>query len=129
LEPPLTEGERRVYREKLDAMLAVSGEDLPVAITWAGLKGDAAPRLDSAGRPILKVEKEGQVLQVGLCRGNALRSDSPQLAQQLLRARIEEELKGGHPPRASLRQVETDWRLLQETSSQVPPEVAGEIPQ
>jgi hypothetical protein len=129
LEPPLTEAERRAYREKLDAALAIAGDEPSIGMKWAVLKGDAAPALDSAGRPSLKVEKEGQILQVGLCRGNALRSDSPRVAQQLLRLRLGEELKGGRPPRASLRQVENDWRLLQESSSQVPAEVAGEIPQ
>jgi hypothetical protein len=129
LEPPLTEAERRAYREKLDAALAIAGDEPSIGMKWAVLKGDAAPALDSAGRPSLKVEKEGQILQVGLCRGNALRSDSPRVAQQLLGLRLGEELKGGRPPRASLRQVENDWRLLQESSSQVPAEVAGEIPQ
>ena len=129
LEPPLSEADRRAYREKLDAMGAVSGDELSAAGKWAGLKGEVTPRLDNAGRPILKVEKDGEVLQVGLCQGNALHSDSPQLAQQLLRSRIEEELKGGKPPRASLRQVKNDWMLLQQSASQVPAEVAGEIPQ
>lgn len=128
LEPPLSEAERHAYKEKLDAMVAVSGEDSS-SLKWAGVKGEAAPRLDAAGRAVLKVEKEGQEIQVGLCQGNALHSDSPQLAGQLLRLRVEEELKGGRPARASLRQVEADWRLLQETAAQVPSEVAGEIPQ
>jgi hypothetical protein len=129
LELPLSEAERRAYREKLDAMVADSGDELSPAMKWAGLKDDAAPTLDRAGRPALKVQREDQVIQVGLCRENALHSDSPQLAEQLLRLRVEEELKGGRPPRASLRQVEADWRLLQETSSQVPAEVAGGISQ
>ena len=128
LEPPLSEAERHAYKEKLDALVAVSGEDT-ASLKWAGVKGEAAPRLDASGRAVLKVEKEGQEIQVGLCQGNALHSDSPQLAEQLLRLRVEEELKGGRPARASLRQVEADWRLLQATSAQVPAEVAGEIQQ
>jgi len=129
LEPPLSEAERRSYKEKLDAMAAVSGDEPSPSLKWAGVKGDAAPRLDAAGRAVLKVEKEGQVIQVGLCRGNALHSNFPQLAEQLLRLRVEEELKGGRPARASLRQVKADWGLLQETAAQVPAEVAGEIQQ
>lgn len=127
LEPPLSDAERRAYREKLDAMVAVAGDEPSPAMKWAGLKGEAAPRLDSAGRPVLEVEREGQVIQVGLCQGNALHSGSPELAQQLLSLRVGEELKSGRPARASLRQVETDWRLLQETTAQVPAELAGEI--
>jgi hypothetical protein len=129
LEPPLTEADRRAYREKLDAALAVAGDEPSTPLKWSGVKGDAAPQMDSAGRPVLSVEKEGRQLQVGLCRGNALHSDSPQLAAQLLRLRVEEELKGGRPARASLRQVEADWRLLEETTAEEPAEVAGEIPQ
>jgi hypothetical protein len=129
LEPPLSEAERRLYREKLDGMLAVSEDERASALKPADLKNDAEPALDSAGRPVLNVEREGQIVQVGLCQGNALDSDSPQLAQKLLRRRVEEELKGGRPARASLRQLEADWTLLQQTTAQVPAEVAGEIQQ
>jgi len=129
LEPPLSEAERRLYRQKLDGMLAVSEDERASALKPADLKNDAEPTLDSAGRPVLNVEREGQIVQVGLCQGNALDSDFPQLAQKLLRWRVEEELKGGRPARASLRQMEADWTLLQQTTAQVPAEVAGEIQQ
>ena len=129
LEPPLSEAERRLYRQKLDGMLAVSEDERASALKPADLKNDAEPTLDSAGRPVLNVEREGQIVQVGLCQGNALDSDFPQLAQKLLRWRVEEELKGGRPARASQRQMEADWTLLQQTTAQVPAEVAGEIQQ
>ena len=111
LELPLSSGQRRSFEISLAALRRES-----VAVTlpeWRKLQSVADPQLDASGEPFLKAQIDGETIQVGLSRGNALRLDTPpELVQGLLVTRLEGELKS-RKPRASGPQVESDWRLLQ----------------
>jgi hypothetical protein len=74
----------------------------------------AEPKIDAAGQPFLQTRVDGQPVQLGLCRDNMLRlSAPPELVEDLVLARLQQELKPGNPPRTSVLQVNTDWELLQ----------------
>jgi hypothetical protein len=112
LERPLTNVERRSYERSLSDMRRASTEaELP---EWEKLQATAEPQIDASGHPFLKTEMDGHTVLLGLSRGNALRlSAPPELTQQLVLTRLEHELKSGKPARASRRQIESDWKLLQ----------------
>ena len=111
LELPLSNAERRAFEMSLAALRRDSSEtDLP---EWRKLQAVADPQLDASGQPFLKAQMDGQTVQVGLSRSNALRFDTPpEFVQGLLVTRLETELKS-RKPRTSQPQVESDWRLLQ----------------
>ncbi|HEY1463671.1 MAG TPA: hypothetical protein VGF44_09660 [Terriglobales bacterium] len=128
LEAPISPEARHVYQERLDALrlkyLDVSEDSFR---KWPAVDAQAIPQMDETGHAILEMEKDGRTVQIGLCRNNALHSTSPQLSQQLLIYRLDEELKSGRPARASLQQVENDFRILEKTTEKIPTEFAGDI--
>lgn len=128
LEGPITPEARRVYQERLDALrlkyLDVSEESFR---KWPEIGAQALPQMDETGHAILEMEKDGHTVQVGLSRNNVLHTTSPTLSQQLLIYRLDEELKSGRPARASLQQVESDFRMLEKTTEKIPTEFAGDI--
>ena len=80
---------------------------------WRKLQAVADPQLDPSGQPFLKAQMDGQTVQVGLSRSNALRFDTPpEFVQGLLVTRLESELRS-RKPGTSQPQVERDWRMLQ----------------
>jgi hypothetical protein len=112
-DPPLTKEQRRSYLESASSLKrdirqeSVSG--------WKKFQASAAPQFDSEGRPFLQADWNGNAVQVGLSRENVLRLASPpELVQDMLLTRIEQELKA-KPARVSKRQVEADWRLLEQS--------------
>jgi hypothetical protein len=115
LEPPLTSAQRRIYESALSTAQRESLEaELP---DWRKLQASAEPQLDASGQPFLKAQVEGKTVLVGVSRGDALRlSAPPEFTQQLLLTRLNSELKPGKPARASQKQVESDWKLLQEAT-------------
>ncbi|HVI04552.1 MAG TPA: hypothetical protein VM711_00460 [Sphingomicrobium sp.] len=116
LEPPLTSSERRHYQKSLAAAKreTLAGERLP---SWRKLEARAQPVVDPAGAPFLEMEQDGQKLRVGVCRDNALRVPAPpELVEDLMVSRLEQELKPGKPAKASRRQVAGDWRLLEQAA-------------
>lgn len=126
IEPPLSTEERRAYQEKLDDLLASSSR-VETSPKWETFEDDAIPHLDSSGCPVLETATNGDMVRVGLCRDGALRSASPELVEQLISLRLNTELKGGKPARASQQQIENDMRLLQQVVASQPSELAGEI--
>ena len=118
LEKPLTPAQRRSYESLLEAaQRRDSGlADLP---RWSKLESAARPRVDLDGQPFLEIPLEGHAVPVGICRGNALRgSSAPELVQDLVLARLSEELKPNKPIRASATQVKNDWELLEDAREQ-----------
>lgn len=111
LELPLSDVERRSFETSLAALRRQSLEaNVP---EWRKLQAVADPQLDPSGQPFLKAQMDGQTVQIGLSRSNALRFDTPpEVVQGLLVTRLESELKS-RKPRTSQPQVESDWRLLQ----------------
>jgi hypothetical protein len=116
LEAPLSAEERRIYKSLLDDVKHTTAEEEAAANTlkWQKVRATAEPSLDENGHPILRLKEADSTVELGLCRENLLRESPPQLVQELLITRLEEELGAG-APRASQSDVENDWKLLQKS--------------
>lgn len=113
LQMPLNSSERRSYKKLVSTTQKASEEDEALP-SWRKLEASAQPELDASGQPFLKLQLEGRTVQVGLCRANALRlSAPPELVQNLVLARLQQELKSGKPARTSAVQVKNDWKLFE----------------
>ena len=113
LEMPLNKMERRSYEGLVLGAKRANDEsgELP---SWRRVEGDAEPELDAAGQPFLRLQIDGRTTQLGLCRGNMLRlSAPPEFIEDLVLARLQDELKAGNPARTSVPQVKRDWNLLE----------------
>ena len=112
LQRPLTSAQRKQYEKSLLAIKKeiVHSEPLP---NWRKFEARTQPRLDENGQPMLELSADDQTAQIGICRDNAMRMVAPpELVQDLMFARLEQELKPSKPPRASKQQIESDWNLL-----------------
>jgi len=66
-----------------------------------------------------------EAVSLGVAQANVLKAESSgRLVQQLLEARLHEELRKGNPPRVSESGVERDWKLLQKALNASDDEVA-----
>jgi hypothetical protein len=124
LELPLSSDQRHAYERALSAAQREGSEaELP---DWRKLQASAEPQLDASGQPFLKTQVQGKTVLVGVSRGDALRlSAPPEFAQQLLLTRLNSELKSGKPARASQKQVENDWKLLEQATEASQAELAA----
>ena len=115
LETPLTAAQRAWYEKSLSAMKHENIEtELP---NWQKFAAQTEPQLDATGRPFLLARAEETTTQIGICRDNALRMSAPaQLVEGLLFARLDQELKSKKPAHASERQIESDFKLLQQVT-------------
>jgi hypothetical protein len=117
LEPPLGAEDRRAYQSELNHLVADPPAEMSGARSekWRHLLRSAAPDLDAEGRPVLLVPVGEDVVSVGVSGSNILASDAPEaFTQELLVARLRDELKRGKPPKASESDVTRDWNLLQQ---------------
>ncbi len=117
LQPPLASDQRKAIERQLD--LLANGAN-PDAKTWRNekmwrrLQADAEPQLDQSGAPVLEVRLGEDVIDVGVSRENVLStSGSPLLSQQLLQARLREELRRGSASKTAESDVMNDLKLLQ----------------
>jgi len=116
LEPPLTSAQRGWYEKSLKAIRKESLESGPLA-DWRRFAPHTRPQLDAKGSPFLEVSASGETTRIGVSRTNTLRMLArPELVEDLLFARIDEELKPHHPAHASERQVDRDWKLLEQAA-------------
>jgi hypothetical protein len=118
LEPPLGPEDRRAFQIELNHLVAADSETSSAHIekTWGRLMGSAVPGFDVEGRPVLRMHLGEETVSVGVTGGNIFAkgsSSSTQFAQQLLEARLWEELRRGNPPKVSENDIERDWNLLQ----------------
>jgi hypothetical protein len=115
LETPLTAQQRAWYQKSLSAMKHENIEtELP---NWQKFVSETEPQLDATGQPFLRARGVDTTTQIGICRDNALRmSTPPQLVEGLLFARLDQELKSKKPAHASERQIESDFKLLQQVT-------------
>ncbi|HLW87934.1 MAG TPA: hypothetical protein VKR57_05540 [Terriglobales bacterium] len=117
-ERPLATAERRSYQHELNAVLAQSTPDLKARRNekiWAHLENSSEPQLDEAGRVTLLMQMDEQWVAVGIARENVLNDGTPpDLAKELLAARLQEELRPSDSPRASQTEVMNDWKLLRQ---------------
>ena len=123
LEPPLSAEERRAYWKGLEEMTRTTAGGRPKReeATWEHLLANARMELDRNGRPILQMTSGGAVVQIGMTRDNVLNGTaSRELAQELLVARIREELRSGGPPKTSAAELRKDWNLLKAAFSRQP---------
>jgi hypothetical protein len=116
LETPLTAGQRSWYEKSVIAMKRENIESDPLP-NWREFVSKTEPQLDSAGQPFLRRRGEDTTTQIGICRDNAQRiSTPPELVEDLLFARLEQELKPKKPAHVSERQIQSDLKLLREAT-------------
>jgi hypothetical protein len=114
-QPPLTDEERRAYLKGLEEVTRSNGEvgSRREEVSWRRLLEGSQLKLDASGRPVLQMRSGGALMEVGISRGNVLNSDAPrEVTQELLVARVREELRGGRSPKTSKVELRKDWTLL-----------------
>jgi hypothetical protein len=115
LQAPLSSEDRKSYQKGLDEMMKANADATPKReeATWHKLLDGAQLRLDAAGHPILAIRSGEEIVEVGITRGNVLNSDAPRsVVQDLLVARMREQLRSGHAPKTTESQIRNDWKLL-----------------
>jgi len=128
LEPPLSAPERRAYQKGLAEVTKASVEENPgrEEASWHHLLTGAQLQLDGDGRPVLQVRTGGNVAEVGITRDNVLNSPAPrEIMQELLVARLREQLRKGHAPKTSDVELRQDWKLLKTAFADQPEEIAA----
>jgi hypothetical protein len=111
------------YREEFNSMVMEARQD---SIPERGSLNHFFHQLDKAGAPVadhngalwMEVSDGGEPSRVGLSRSNILSSSSdPELAHQLVLARIGRVLKSPKHSRESMVEFKSDWNLLQSVPS------------
>jgi hypothetical protein len=126
LQPPLASNQRKALTTQLDELSASANSDSRAwrnEKMWRRLEADAEPELDRAGAPVLQVRVGEDIVNVGISRENVLSTPgSPELSQELLEARLREELRRSASSKTSESDVISDWKLLQQVT---PPDTAA----
>jgi hypothetical protein len=126
LQPRLASSERKALMSQLDELSAnanLDGKTWRNEKMWRRMQADAEPQLDRSGAPVLQVRMGDQVVSIGVSRKNVLStSGSTELSQELLEARLREELRRSAAAKTSESDVISDWNLLQKVT---PPEVSS----
>jgi hypothetical protein len=115
-EPPLGPEDRRAYQIELNHLVAADSDTSIAHIqkTWDHLMSNAVPGFDAQGHPVVRMQVGEETVSLGVTAGNVLdKGSSTQFAQELLEARLREELRRGNPPKVSEDDIEHDWKLLQ----------------
>lgn len=111
LDAPMTASQRRSYEELIKSMK--KSDELDEFPNWRRLQARSTPQVDAQGRPFVQVNVDGKDVPVGICRGNALHvSTSPELLQNLLLSRLDEQLRT-KKPHISEQSIQSDWKLLE----------------
>jgi hypothetical protein len=129
LEKPLGTEDRRSYQLELNHLVAAT-EPQAWNITRVErlhrLLRSATPALDAKGRPVLRIRRDDELVDVGVAESNILASGAADpLTRELLEARLRAELKRG-VPKASESDVTHDWDLLEKTLQHSDKEVAAQ---
>jgi hypothetical protein len=118
-EQPLDREDRRAYQLELKHFLADAYPENPkrnVGRVWKRLQSKAKTTVDAQGRPVLQLQMEDGVVEVGAAADNVLNGNAPpQLVSQLLEARLQSELRRRSAQDISETEVERDWQLLQKS--------------
>jgi hypothetical protein len=119
LERPLDREDRRAYQHQLKHFLADAHpemRDQNIQKMWSKLQSSAKAGVDEQGSPVLELQIGTSLVQVGVAARNVLNGNAPpQLARQLLEARLQAELRRGSAREVSETEVARDWSLLQKT--------------
>ena len=117
LEPPIGTEDRRSYELELNHLVAsevLKTSSPHVEKTLARMMNNATPGFDSDGRLVLRIRVGNEEADLGVAQGNIFSAESSgRFTQQLLEARLQEELRRGNPPKVSESDVEKDWTRLQ----------------
>ena len=121
-ESPADREDIRAYQVQLKHYLAGAYPEASahnVGKAWEKLQANAIPSIDSQGRPALLIRVGERSVRVGVSASNIMDGNSPpELARQLLEARLESEFRRPSPHGISESQVERDWNLLNQAASQ-----------
>jgi len=120
LQMPLTAEERREYQKRLDKLSrGIAEDDAALGLSkWSRVQATATPDLDQKGHPLFVVREGENPVEIGLSRENILsQSGSPEVARQMMVARLREELRKG-ATKISKSDVSSDLQLLEELSAQ-----------
>jgi hypothetical protein len=118
-EKPMGREDRLSYQHELRDLLAAaypvsSGQSVDRA--WSKLQSKAKTVFDDNDRPVLQMQLDGRIVRIGASAENVLNGSAPpELARQLLEARLQSELRGRSARAVSEDEVERDWKLLQQT--------------
>jgi hypothetical protein len=117
LEAPIGAEDRRSFQIELNHLVAAEATETGstrVQKTLGRIIGNATPGFDSEGHPVLRLTSGDHVANVGIASSNIFARDSSgQIAQEILEARLQAELRRANPPDVSESDVEHDWDLLQ----------------
>src|SRR5215469_535745 len=119
LQMPLTAEERREYQKRLDKLSrGIAEDDAALGLSkWSRVQATATPDLDPQGHPLFVLREGQDPVEIGLSRENILsQSDSPEVARQMMFARLREELHKSSA-KISKADVSSDLQLLEELSS------------
>jgi hypothetical protein len=129
LEAPLGARERRAYQKGLAEVTKANAEENPgcEGASWHHLLARGRLRLNQEGRATLEVRSGESVVEVGITRGNVSHLNegpSREVLEELLVARLHEELRSGRVPNTSQAEMRSDWKLLKRVSANRPEGVA-----
>ena len=132
LDAPMTRDDRLRYQSRMDELSQTRSVinrlkegKTKEEKTWERLQASAQPGLDVFRQPVLQIRAGNDLAQVGLSRANILSgSESPELATQLLEARLRQELRPAIARKTSRSDVEEDLALFQQLLSLQPRAVA-----
>lgn len=119
-EPPIAQKDRKAYERELKDLLAQSdpaASKSNATKVWERLQSKAKTDFDDQAAPILilKTQAGEQQVRMGVSPGNVLDGTAPpQLAQQILTAHLQSELRQAPPNGISQAELKRDWDLLQQ---------------
>ena len=134
LQRPLTTQERRAYEKGLAEVTKTRANEKPASeeASWEHLLAGAKLDVDDEGRAVLQIRSAGTLTTLGITRDNVLHCGAaPEIVQELLVARLREQLKGGRAPKTSEAELRRDWKLLKAAFDQGPEDLtaSGELRQ
>jgi hypothetical protein len=128
LQAPLTTQERHAYQKGLEEVTRAKADEKPrrEEASWHHLLDGSQLKLDSSGRPVLQLRSGEALIEVAITRGNVLDSPGPRdVVQELLVARLREQLRGGRAPKTSEADLRKNWKLLKLAFADKKEEIAG----
>ena len=131
LEPRIDEEDRRSYQIELNHLMegeiSKIGQNR-VEKTLSRTLNSSTPGFDADGRPMLRLTTGDETEDFGIAAANVFGAEySGRFVQELLEARLYEELRKGNPAKVSETDVERDWKLLQRTLNAGNDQVASGI--
>jgi hypothetical protein len=128
LEQPLSLEERRAYQKGLAEVTKTEAEEQAGRedATWHHLLAAARLQLDKDDRPVMQVRSGDHIVEVGITRDKLFSGAAPrEIIQEVMVARLRDELKSGRAPKTSDGELRKDWKLLKTTLASPPEDVSA----